>query len=171
MENWCHLCKQEGKDVVAKFSVDGRPACAAHFMAWRKDHPLEHPAPLSFNAPEPTEKPMTKNLDYAEMQKERDSGIPVSEIAKKHDCNVASVYNNTKKKVTVKKPGRLSSLADAARAREEFHPKRNTRESFSKNGTISELLVKLRARRAAIDEAITAIEMAEQVLAKSEELA
>jgi hypothetical protein len=43
--------------------------------------------------------------------------------------------------------------------------------SFSKDLTISELLTKLRARRAALNEAIESMELAERALAAAEELA
>jgi hypothetical protein len=192
MENWCHPCQQEGKPVVAKFTVEGRPYCAAHYMAWRKEHPGEAaPAAAPIGTPLPStrvelqplsetsnyeivEKPMKQKLDYAAMQKDRDVGMSLAEIAKKYDCSYASVCANTNRgsaparpRGPYKKPARLEALADAAQDR--VTPQMSAH--FSDHATIAELLAKLRARQAALNEAIEAVEMAQKVLARSEELA
>jgi|SRR5229473_5816350 len=193
MENWCHDCRSEGKDVVGKFQVDGRWKCAAHWMAWRKDHPEETPKPLSFDAPPPAPapvpeedpQPMKEKADYSAMQKDRDAGMRPMDIAEKYKVSYQTVFNRTttpKVKPAPpagKRPGRLESLADAGKDRDSFSERhrapthdriKKVDAAFSKNTTIYELLAKLRSRKAAITEAIEALEMAEKVLARSEEL-
>lgn len=43
MENWCYWCKQEGKDVIARVTWEGRPCCAAHRMKFVKEHGSDSP--------------------------------------------------------------------------------------------------------------------------------
>jgi hypothetical protein len=192
MENWCHPCQQSGKDVVGKFFVAGRFYCFAHSLEMRKKERESAPADGPMPAIQVQPAPETSNYevvareepksmtDYAALQKDRDSGMTVKAIAEKHKTSPATVYNNTKKpaiSAPAKKPGRLESLANATSERRSYTRKNKLPDStkkdaaFSSNSTIYELLAKLRARRDSLNEAITALEMVEKLLAHSEELA
>lgn len=129
---------------------------------------------------------MPEKLNYAAMQKDRDAGMRPMDIAEKYKCSYQSVFNHTttpKVKpapAAGKRPGRLESLADAGKDRNSFseqhrapthdRPKKPD-AAFSKNSTISELLARYRAQRDALEEVIATLERAEQLLARSEELA
>src|SRR6267142_5768239 len=54
------------------------------------------PHPPGSAAPAP--KGVRKRLDFAAMQKDRDAGMKIAEVAKKYDCSYASVSTNTKQR-------------------------------------------------------------------------
>lgn len=152
MDELCYQCNQEGKMRTATFKIDSRPACAAHFMAHRKEHPDLPDEPVK-DGPGPS---------------------PQGHLAKLADQ--APEVNPTETKRCGRKPGSKNkpkpNTPTANRARQTLGLPLPTKpaETFAKHSTIAELLTKLRARRSALDEAITAVEMAARVLAQEEEL-
>ena len=87
-----------------------------------------------------------QKLDQEALQADRNAGISVAEIAKKHDCSSGSVYMLTKK------PKRES------RATPPSTPKAGRKRGSFDGAGMNGVLKQLRAKRQAIDRAIAALE-------------
>jgi len=117
---------------------------------------------------------MKEKPDYAAMQKDRDLGMRPIDIAKKYKCTYQTVFNRTSKPtvpVVKKRPERLEALSGASIERQAFIKRPKADAAFPANSSISELLAKLKARREALSQAILAVETAQKLLAREEELA
>jgi hypothetical protein len=117
-------------------------------------------------------------LGAAGMQRDRDAGMRVAEIAKKYKCNPASVYNNTKSNGIVRPRKTLAEKAAAALSTDGRHANRGrppagggTRGTRGRprkqvhGGSFDDMIEQLRERRetlnkelAGVDRAIAALE-------------
>lgn len=101
------------------------------------------------------EKPVRKKFDYKAMQVDRDAGMRITDIAKKHGCSIPSVSVNThspKERVKIRKANPHKDDALFRRT--------------ASNGDFSVMIENLKRKRAVIDDAIEKCENARAALEK-----
>jgi hypothetical protein len=173
MENLCYFCKQSGKDVTARFVIDGHFACAAHEMEHRKKA-REHGEQTLADGPTGGI-PSESNTAHSDTPKVRTPGrLERAAETAPLASNPPLKKRRGRKPGSKNKPKQPKVAATVKHAQQDFaagrRPGASPPTSFSKDLTISELLTKLRARRAALNEAIESMELAERALAAAEEL-
>jgi hypothetical protein len=101
--------------------------------------------------------PGATKIDWAAVQRDRDAGIPVSELEKKYGVSNPTIYTHTHKaNGNGRAGGGKKSQARNAKAK----PPHGTNGAARSNGSlsISDLVSDLRKRRDALTSAIEAIE-------------
>jgi hypothetical protein len=116
----CRDCQDFRQEVKATRTIGTTAVCDEH---WRNRLGQKFTAPTApaLTARElPEEKAMDRRaskLDAEAMQRDRDAGTRVTEIAKKHQCIPASVYNHTTGNGSgIKRAARRLTLAEKAAA-------------------------------------------------------
>lgn len=122
----CYPCQQQGNHTPAVMKMNGMFMCRTHANAAAvEDGPPQAITPEDVEVKETKKekKKMALEIDWAKVQQERNDGATVTALAEKYGCSTPTICGHTKpaagggKRALVKKPGRLSEIADRAAPR------------------------------------------------------
>lgn len=150
----CVGCQQQGKHVPATKQVNGMNMCDEHAGAAAVDERPESVLEPAGETEKKEKRKMALEIDWDQVQKERNAGETVAALAEKYGCSAATIFGHTKG--SKKRAGRLEAIADRAE-----RPKAVNGNSYRKSpatGTLADLVAELTERRDKLNQAIETLE-------------
>lgn len=175
MSTWCEPCARRGKPQVVAMRfipVRGRsvPMCEPCWgggvgpgvgdpeprqPAPPPPQPSRLPAAIPASQIEFRDEPVgrprtTERPDYAAIQKDRDAGVPMSQLVQKYNVSAASIYGNTRKPVATVAPAKAAAIITPLRT--------------SSANSVDSLIADLKAKKEEIERAIESLEAVRHLL-------